>query len=160
MPEGRMLKKAISDSKSLAKLKSDSSRLLYSWLIPHLDVEGRYSADPELIKGHIFPKIKSMTIIKIKKILDDLTKNRLIILYKIDGEKYLELKKFKNHQKINTEREAKSKIPSPTSVGSEITPDNSGVNPENSYTSKVKSKLNESKVKVNSSCLEKIPNYE
>ena len=66
MPEGRMIKRVISESKKLGHLKSDSARLLYTWLIPWLDVEGRHSADPEIIKGHIFPKIKSMTTKKIK----------------------------------------------------------------------------------------------
>jgi len=80
MPEGRMLKKRISDSKRLGALRSDSARLLYTWLLPHLDVEGRYSADPDLIKGHIFPKVKSMTLQKINKLLYELAEQGLIIL--------------------------------------------------------------------------------
>jgi len=101
MPEGRMIKKCISNSKSLGFLKSDSARLLYTWLIPHLDAEGRYSADPDLIKGHIFPKIKSMTISKIKKLINELAEARLIILYKANDEVYLQLEKFHKYQKID-----------------------------------------------------------
>lgn len=145
MPEGRMVKKCISDSKSLGKLKSDSARLLYTWLIPHLDVVGRYSADPDLLKGHIFPKVKSMTPKKIERLLYELAKSRLVVLFKSDEETYLELQKFHDYQKIDPHKEAKSKIPAPTR-DSMITLDNSRATLENSSTSKVK----ESKVKVNS----------
>jgi len=146
LPEGRMIKKCISNSKSLGFLKSDSARLLYTWLIPHLDAEGRYSADPDLIKGHIFPKVKSMTISKIKKLINELAEARLIILYKANDEVYLQLEKFHKYQKIDKNREAKSKIPAPTEkniINSGITHENAGVNRINSPIIKVK----ESKVK-------------
>lgn len=157
MPEGRMIKRVISESKKLGNLKSDSARLLYSWLIPWLDVEGRHSADPEIIKGHIFPKVKSMTIKKIERLLQELNNGRLIILYLSDGEMCLQFKK--TIQKIDKTREAKSTIP-PVGKGEIIQPqENSAVGHENSPTIK----LNESKSKGkeskgNSSCLEKVPN--
>jgi|GEM_PF-5199369 len=158
MPEGRMIKKVISESKKLGALPSDSARLLYTWLIPWLDVEGRHSADPEIIKGHVFPKIKSMTIRKIERLIHELNEGRLIILYVCDGETYLQFKK--TLQKIDPTREAKTTILDPKK-GQIIKPThaNSGVAHENSSTSKVnesKVKVNESK--VNSSCLEKVPN--
>ena len=83
MPEGRMIKRVISESKKLGRLPSDSSRLLYTWLIPWLDVEGRHSADPEIIKGHIFPKVRSMTIKKIERLLQELNDEKLIVLYSL-----------------------------------------------------------------------------
>jgi uncharacterized phage protein (TIGR02220 family) len=112
MADGRIIKKCISESKTLAILNSDSSRLLYTWLIPHADSSGRYLSDPEIIKGHIVPKIKTMTIYKIKKLLDELAESNLIILYQEKDEHYLQITKFEEHQKL-LEREAKSKIPSP-----------------------------------------------
>ena len=152
MPEGRMIKRVISESKKLGRLKSDSPRLLYSWLIPWLDVEGRHSADPEIIKGHIFPKVHSMTIKKIERLLQELNDEKLIILYSFDGEVYLEFKK--TIQKIDRTREAKSSIPPPGEGEILKTQENSRVGHENSSTSKLnESKLNESK--DNSLCLEK-----
>jgi len=100
MAEGRMLKRVISESKKLGKLKSDSARLLYTWLIPWLDVEGRHSADIEIIKGHIFPKVKSMSLRKISSLIDILNNARLIILYSINGENYLQFTKFNELQSI------------------------------------------------------------
>ncbi len=114
MPEGRMLKRVISESKSLGNLSSDSARLLYTWLIPWLDVEGRHSADPDIIKGHVFPKVKAMTTARIEQLLGDLAAKNLIVIYGGNGEKYLQFTKFAVHQKLNKEREAKSNIPAPT----------------------------------------------
>ena len=148
MPEGRMLKKQISISKTLPKLKSDSARLLYTWLIPHLDVEGRFSADPDVVKGHVVPRLK-MTKKKIWDYLQDMAENNLIILYEADGDYYLEFTVFEKHQIIRKDREADSKIPSPKE-GSIITP---GVLQENSSTIKVK----ESKVKLNKEKVKKDP---
>jgi len=154
MPEGRMLKKCISESKKLGALKNDSARLLYTWLLPHLDVEGRHSADPDIIKGHVFPKIKSMTISKIKKLLKELDEAKLIILYKANDELYLQLEKFHKYQKIDKNREAKSKIPAPT----EENIINSGINHENSRLNQIKSPISLNKInknKIKKECSEK-----
>lgn len=152
MPEGRMLKKVISESKSLGGLESDSSRLLYTWLIPFLDVAGRHSADPELIRGHIFPKVKAMTNDKIKNLLCDLSVAKLIILYKHNDELYLQFTKFKEHQKLDPSREAPSKIPAPIKkniITCGPTLENSRPTQENSSISKVNViKVNESKVNI------------
>ena len=116
-----MLKRVISESKKLGGLKSDSERLLYTWLIPWLDVEGRHSADPEIIKGHVFPKVKNMTSRKINNLLSSLNDARLINLYSANGENYLQFTKFHELQSIRKDREGESKIPAP-SKNSVITP--------------------------------------
>lgn len=149
MPEGRMLKKLISTSQKLAKLKSDSARLLYTWLLPHLDIEGRFSADPNIVKGYVVPRLK-MSPRKINDYLEDMVRNDLIIIYEINGDKFLQLKKFKDFQILREKRESKSQIPAPPK-NSITTP---GVPTENSSTSKVKE--SKSKVKESKSlCLEK-----
>lgn len=111
MAEGRMLKRAVSTSRRLADLKTDSARLLYTWIIPHLDIEGRFYADPAMIKGSVVPRLKSFTEEKIDECLLDMAAVGLIILYKVDGDSYLHLRKFENHQLLNPKREAPSKIP-------------------------------------------------
>jgi len=137
-----MLKKVVSTSRKLANLKSDSARLLYTWLLPHLDIEGRFSADPKIVKGYVVPRLK-MSLRKINEYLEEMVKNDLIIIYEMDGDKYLQLRKFKDFQTLRATRESKSIIPPPLSK-SRITP---GVSTENSSTSKVKgSKVKGSKV--------------
>lgn len=140
-----MLKKLISTSQKLAKLKTDSARLLYTWLVPHLDIEGRFSADPCIVKGYVVPRLK-MTPRKIAEYLEDMAKNGLIILYEIDGDKFLQLKKFKNFQTLREDRESKSQIPAPPRDAI-TTP---GARQEHASTSKV----NESKVKERKRAIE------
>lgn len=113
MAEGRMIKKNISCSDKLASLKSDSSRMLYLFILPHLDIEGRHSADPDIIKGHILTKLKSWTNSKIEQHLKELENVGLLTLYEIDGEKYLEYINFKKYQLLRPDKEAESKIPAP-----------------------------------------------
>jgi hypothetical protein len=90
-------------------------------LVPWLDVEGRHSADIEIIKGHIFPKVKSMSLKKISNLIEILNDAKLIILYSANGENYLQFTKFHELQSIRRDRESDSKIPAP-SKDSVITP--------------------------------------
>ena len=114
MADGRMLKKKISLSRRLADLKSDSARMLYTWLIPHLDIEGRFSADPEVVKGQIVPRLKHLTPPKIEELLKDLASQELIVRYTDDGDLFLELRHFGQEQNLRKDREKESTIPCPT----------------------------------------------
>ena len=113
MAQGRMLKKNISNSKKLASLDNDTERLIYTWLLIHLDVEGRFSADPFVIKGNVFPRIKKISIKKIEKGLESLKKAKLLILYRVDNDKYLQYFKFNDMQNLRKDRESPSDIPPP-----------------------------------------------
>lgn len=117
MPDGRMLKKAITTSKKLAELKTDTARLLYTWLIPFLDIEGRYFADPYVIKGAIFPRIISITPEMISDCLADMQRVNLIVVYCWNGDSYLQYEKFKYHQSLRADKESPSRIPAPGENG-------------------------------------------
>ena len=108
-----MLKKAISTSRRLADLKTDSARMLYTWIIPHLDVEGRFYADSAMVKGAVVPRIKSFSETKIAECLQDMAAVGLIMLYTVDGDSYLQLRKFEDHQNLRKDRESPSVIPAP-----------------------------------------------
>jgi hypothetical protein len=151
MADGRMLKKLISHSRRLASLKNDTHRLIYTWLIPHLDVEGRFHADPTIIKGSVVPRIKHITEKIIDDALQDMSLNELIFLYSDDGEQYLELRKFEDHQThLRKERESPSKIPPRTDANQlQI---NSGVNPAQVKLREVK--IREENTRHSSSCSE------
>jgi hypothetical protein len=122
-------------------LKTDGARLLYTWLLPHVDVNGCFSGDPETIKGLVFTKLRK-SVKTIAAYLKNLAEIGLIILYNVDGEAYLHIPDFKDKQpSLNPDREAKTTIPLPT-------PDqfktNSGLTPLKVKESKVK----ESKDKI------------
>jgi len=142
MADGRMLKKKISTSRRLAALKTDSARLLYTWLIPHLDIEGRFSADPAVVKGQIVPRLKHLTEEKVNQILIDMAQNELIYMYSNDGDRFLELRHFRDEQNIREDRERQSTIPAPD----QCEPLYPGELPENSRRTPAEVKL--SKVKL------------
>jgi len=121
MPQGRMLNKKISTDEVVALLSKEAN-ILYTWAIPHLDVEGRIHADPPILKGKVVPFLKYMTLSTIQKCIDELGKSGLVLVYGNDY-KYMEFKGFRKNQKLNKDREAVSNIPSPKLWS------NSGVSP-------------------------------
>ena len=151
MPEGRIILKAISQSKKLASLKTDAARLLYTWLIPHLDINGCFYGDAVTINALIFTRLNKKPE-KIEEYLKDLEANGLIIRYKVNGDLFLTVPDFRQKQpRLNPDRDAKPTIPPYKPEWKNTTQDqlltNSGVTQDqlltNSNTSKVKlSKVN------------------
>ena len=112
-----MLSKRVARSNKIACLSSDTARMIYSWLIPYTDVEGRMEADPRLLKADIAPLLDHVTAEVINNVLLELHKIGLIILYLSDDEskQYLQITKFEDNQKnLRKDREAPSRIPGPT----------------------------------------------
>ena len=113
MPQGRIILKSISNSKKLARLKTDGARLLFTWLIPHLDINGCFYGEAEILKGQVFTRLHKSTK-TIEMYLGDLEKANLIIRYEINEEKYINVPNFQDKQpKLRPEREAKGYIPLP-----------------------------------------------
>ena len=126
MPQGRIVRKRICQSRKLARLKTDGARLLYTWLLPNVDVEGRYEADVHVIKGTILTRLTKSTK-EVESYLLDLAENSLIVLYNCNGDRYLGIADFHLHQpKLRKDREAVSEIPGPAP---DQVPTNSGPSP-------------------------------
>lgn len=70
-------------------------------------------ADPLVIKGSVVPRLFTMTPESINEYLADMVAVDLISLYRCDGDQYIELRKFADHQTLREDREAASKIPPP-----------------------------------------------
>lgn len=113
MPKGRMLNKRISKDLEVAKL-SCKTALLYSWCIPHLDVEGRIEASPEIIKGVVMPYREDFTLSVIQKCIEEIAQAEDLILYYGNSHKYMQFLGFNKNQTLNKDREAPSEIPAPT----------------------------------------------
>ena len=110
MPKGRMLNKKISYDPRVGEL-SIHATLIFTWIIPHLDCEGRIYADPNVIKGVVVPYKKTLTMVVIQKALEELHASGLVRIYG-DDYKYLQCNGFFLNQTINKSREAPSEIPS------------------------------------------------
>jgi len=132
-----MLNKKISKDIEIAKL-SCKAALLYSWCIPHLDIEGRIEASPEIIKGVVVPYRKDFTLSVIRKCIEEIANNKHLVVYYGNVCKYMQFLGFTKNQTLDKKREAPSEIPPPTQ---ELLLSYSGVTPAEVKV-KVKSKLN------------------
>lgn len=113
MPQGRIVLKRICQSRKLASLKTDGARLLYTWLIPNVDVNGCFSGNAQVIKGQIFTRLRKSPKI-IEKYLLDLQDNGLVVRYIVNEDIYLQIPDFTDKQPyLNPDRESKTNIPLP-----------------------------------------------
>ena len=113
MARGRMLNRRIVKSRKVNKIDCYFSKLLYTWIMPFLDRDGRIEGDPDLLKADIFPLDKSVTPEMIEDSLKNLSDNDLIIWYEdYDCEKYIQMVGFRDNQaRMEYNKEAESIIP-------------------------------------------------
>lgn len=109
MAQGRMLKGSIRTSKKVNAL-SDFQFRVWAYLITYVDDYGRGSADPELLKGLVFPRRKGVTEAQISEAITALANAGMVNLYNVDGESYLYFPKWDQHQRIRTKT---SEFPEP-----------------------------------------------
>jgi len=105
----RIIKESIRTSKTINEL-TDFQFRLWLYLITYVDDYGRGSADPELLKGFVFPRRKRVSESDIGKALAELAGMGCILLYEVDGESYFCFPNWGAHQRIQTKR---SKFPAP-----------------------------------------------
>ena len=113
MADGRMLKKKISLNEALADLANDSHRLLFTWGIAHLDVEGRITGSSRGFKALVAPLLDHITFEAVQAFFHDAESKGLIQRYEVDGEWHVQYPKFAHNQKLTKSREAASKRPGP-----------------------------------------------
>lgn len=111
MARGRFISKAISLDEKVDALSDDTCRLLFTWLIAHLDCEGRMFGDPQTVKSIVFPRRKIL-IQRVEKYLAELELRGLICRYSVNGNQYLWMPNFEKHQVgLRKTQEAQSQIP-------------------------------------------------
>jgi len=111
MARGRFISKVISLDEKVNALSNDTARLLFTWLIPHLDCEGRMHGDAQTVKSIVFPR-RNISTQKIESFLKELEKFELILRYSVNGNEYLCAKNFEKHQPgLRKEKESQSQIP-------------------------------------------------
>jgi len=138
MARGRMISKDISLDEKVNALSDDSARLLFTWIIPHLDVEGRIYGEPQVIKSIVAPRLNWATK-RIEKYLTEFVSCGLFIRYSLNGNTYIFAPNFEKHQSgLRKDRESQSKIPPPPP---ELLQSNDGITPaQDKFKSKSKFK--------------------
>lgn len=108
----RIIKESIRTSRSVNNM-TDFEFRLWVHLITYVDDFGRGSADPEILKGFLFPRRKGVTDTQIENVLCKMATAGIILLYDVDGESYLQFPNWEKHQSV---RAKVSKFPAPEST--------------------------------------------
>lgn len=105
----RIIKESIRTSKTVNSL-SDFEFRVWLYLITYVDDYGRGSADPEILRGMVFPRRKGITEAQISDALHRLANTGMVNLYEVDGEPYFYFPKWRDHQRVQQKH---SKFPDP-----------------------------------------------
>lgn len=102
--------------------------LLFTWLIPHADDWGRFIADPVEVKLTVLPAF-DVTPEEVDSALKAMAEVGLIILYEVDGKRYLSFKrnsfyKYQNYIPVNKRKTDNSQYPPPPDSTPETTASN------------------------------------
>ena len=118
MARGRMLNRSISRDRLVADLVAEVGGLgglFYTWMIAHLDREGRIDGDPSVLKGAVVPRVDECTVAVIEATLAAADRLGLIVWYEANGDHYVAYPKFSKNQKgLRVSREPESEFPAPT----------------------------------------------
>lgn len=106
----RMINPEIWFNEKIAKL-SDPGRLLFIGIFSNADNEGRLKASPKYLKAHVFPYDDDKTVEDIQQLRDQCAELGLIRLYGKNGQEYLDLPGWYEHQSIRKDRYRSSELP-------------------------------------------------
>lgn len=157
MAQGRMLKKKISVNEAVASLTSDSSRLLYTWGIAHLDVDGFITGSPRGFMAVVAPLLDHIKAADIASFFEEWEREGLVVRHESKNGPCLQFPTFRQNQRgLKVNREAESKYSQSLIPHSKTTP---GVIPEDSRTTPEQLPLNvkEGKLKLREGKLKKSP---
>lgn len=99
-PRIRTIKPELFKDQKLQRRPRDE-RLLFIGIFSHADDDGRIEGDVALIRSVVFPCDADVSIPKLDKWLANLTEHGFIRRYEVDGEPYIDLPKWKLHQRID-----------------------------------------------------------
>lgn len=111
MARGRMVSATIGESRKFAALETDTHRLMYLMVLPHVDKAGRFEADPIVIKSKCLMRL-NIELSMIDAWLEDGVRTDLLRVYEADGLRILEIVDFERHNKPH-HKEPESDLPGP-----------------------------------------------
>lgn len=157
MARGRMLNCSICINEEIDAIITKlgfKAGLFVTWMIPHLDVEGRMTGIPAAVRAHVMPlRIEDFPIDLVEQILQEANDEGVIKWYTMNGKRCIWFPKFISNQRgLRKDREAPSSVPPPPTDGAtpESIRSSSGPDPDevplnrNGSQSEEESKENES----------------
>ena len=120
MARGRMINKTIGSSMQFHQLPDDTCRLLATWIIAHLDCNGVFYADPNMVRSLVFTRRGDVSLERIEQYLQAMEDIGLIVRFKADGERWQYWPGFdRNQPGLRKDRETTNFPPPPISTVSE-----------------------------------------
>lgn len=119
------------DSSTLDQVSAEGERL-FTRLIMKADDYGRFHADPRLVRALCFPLSEAIKADHVRKWLDELHRNGLLVMYEADGKELLSIVNF--GQRLKSSRAKFHQLPGesgdwkPTSGNFRELPGTSGLN--------------------------------
>ena len=114
MAKGRFISRSIGHSREIAALPDDTSRMVFAFILPYLDVEGRIDADPVYLAGVCLSRLQ-IPPETIARALVAMFEVGLIELYEEYGLPCLQYVNFEKHQQgLRKDRENASALPEPS----------------------------------------------
>jgi hypothetical protein len=112
----RLLWTGVSDSKKMKAVSGDKvfrigCHLVYTWLLPWCDDDGRMPGEPLKILANVIPN-EDFSVKDIEKMLTELDRVALIKWYEVDGERFIQILDWDKYQRIRKDRYHSSIYPS------------------------------------------------
>ena len=117
MAKGRMLNRETSLSIKLNALVNDTTRLLATWTIPHLDKNGVFHADPQVVRSLVFPLRQDLSTQEVAAMLDDIERVGLIRRFCAVGRTWQVWPGFEHNQPYLRRDKERTDFPTPPTNG-------------------------------------------
>ena len=122
MARGRMLNKTVCASRKFDGLPDDTCRLMATWIISQLDVQGVFYGDPAMVRSLVFPRRSDVTEEQITDYLKCMEQIGLIKLYEAKNDTWQWWPGFRDNQiGLRADRESPA-FPSPPDGWTPIDP--------------------------------------
>ncbi|GAH89178.1 unnamed protein product, partial [marine sediment metagenome] len=84
--------------------------MVYTWLIPWADDDGRLRGEALWVLANILPN-EDLSVQEIEKSLTEIDRVELILRYSVDGEEFIQISDWEDHQRIRKDRYKPSVYP-------------------------------------------------
>jgi hypothetical protein len=148
MAQKRMLYSNIWESGQIAKL-SKPARLLYIGTITIADDDGRFKANPSLLRSKVFPLDEDVTVADVSTWLKEIIDVGLITTYEVAGEIFAFHPNWTKYQTLRADRKKDSLIPLPpddNQVATNCQPDDGHQTAEDKVSKVSKDKVSKGRV--------------
>ena len=113
-----MVSSSISTDAKVRELPCGNAMLLFSWMIAHADNLGRLRGEPFYLKAVVVPYVPDVTEHDVECWLAKMAELGLVEWYEVKGDRYVQVRGWANHQRLDRARKSDLPPPPPGTSGS------------------------------------------